>query len=216
MSRSNALGSRVSSPSQMAPAATGNERIRSSRNISSCRASIYIVTTANTTTGVTRKLLPLHQTLMSLDPQRGSCTILTTYPKSSSRYLRETISITMKGFKTLDCLISAPHFQDKITLHQWPLTIQMVKGSRQLFSSIDVDPSNVYYFCCNKGNCSKAIQWLDNLPGLLHSSFPFEGQYLICDSEYDNPSRSYRAEPVGNTEDDICGFKQILNGIMDT
>eukprot|EP00957_Ditylum_brightwellii_P185176 14101941-Ditylum_brightwellii.AAC.1 len=38
-------------------------------------------------------------------------------------YLRKTISISMKGFSSLDCHISAPGFSTKMTLHQWLLTI---------------------------------------------------------------------------------------------
>eukprot|EP00957_Ditylum_brightwellii_P018418 1385931-Ditylum_brightwellii.AAC.1 len=68
---------------------------------------------------------------------------------------------------------------------------------------IDVNPNNVYYFCCNKSNRDKTIAWLDNFPKLLRTSFSFEDQCLICDSDDSKPARSYRTETAENTADAI-------------
>eukprot|EP00957_Ditylum_brightwellii_P156723 11929153-Ditylum_brightwellii.AAC.1 len=73
----------------------------------------------------------------------------------------------------------------------------------QLFTSIDVNPNNVYYFCCNKSNRDKAIAWLDNFPELLCTAFSFEDQCLILDLDYNKPARSYRTETAENTADAI-------------
>eukprot|EP00957_Ditylum_brightwellii_P045397 3440989-Ditylum_brightwellii.AAC.1 len=122
----------------------------------------------------------------------------------------------MKGFNSLDALITAPNFHNKLTLHQWFLMICTNDESMRLFSSIDVDPNNVYYFCCNKVNWNEAILWLDNLPELLCISFSHNNLCLIQDSDDSDPSRSYHTEPTENTEDAICCFDQVLNGVMDT
>eukprot|EP00957_Ditylum_brightwellii_P000127 8874-Ditylum_brightwellii.AAC.1 len=86
----------------------------------------------------------------------------------------------------------------------------------QLFTLIDVNPNKVYYFCCNKSNRGKAIAWLDNFPKLLCTSFSFEDQCLICDSDNNEPARSYRTETAENTADAIHRFDEVLNGMMDT
>eukprot|EP00957_Ditylum_brightwellii_P173930 13241405-Ditylum_brightwellii.AAC.1 len=78
-----------------------------------------------------------------------------------------------------------------------------------------MDPNNVYYFCCNRTNRNKAILWLDNLPDLLRSLFEYDDLCLIQDSDDNKQSRSYHTEPAENTEDDICGFAQVLNGVLD-
>eukprot|EP00957_Ditylum_brightwellii_P020444 1541231-Ditylum_brightwellii.AAC.1 len=85
----------------------------------------------------------------------------------------------------------------------------------QLFTSIGVNPNNVFYFCCNRSNRGKAIAWLDNLPNLLRTEFLFEDQCLICDSNDNDPIRSYRTETAENTDDAIHGFDKVLNGMMD-
>eukprot|EP00957_Ditylum_brightwellii_P160857 12247779-Ditylum_brightwellii.AAC.1 len=86
----------------------------------------------------------------------------------------------------------------------------------QLFTSIDIDPNNVNYFCCNKSNRDKAIVWLDNFPKLLRTSFSFEDQCLIHNSDDKEPARSYRTETAENTADAIRSFDKVLNGMMDT
>eukprot|EP00957_Ditylum_brightwellii_P100684 7673271-Ditylum_brightwellii.AAC.1 len=86
----------------------------------------------------------------------------------------------------------------------------------QLFTSIDVNPNSVYYFCCNKSNRDKTIACLDKFPKLLCTSFSFEDQCLICNSDDNRPARSYRAETAENTADTICSFDKVLNGMMDT
>eukprot|EP00957_Ditylum_brightwellii_P019125 1441023-Ditylum_brightwellii.AAC.1 len=73
----------------------------------------------------------------------------------------------------------------------------------------------MYYFCCNKANWNEATLWLDNLPEFLCISFSHDNLCLIRDSNISDPSQSYRTEPAENTEDAICGFGQVLNGIMD-
>eukprot|EP00957_Ditylum_brightwellii_P112662 8587896-Ditylum_brightwellii.AAC.1 len=95
----------------------------------------------------------------------------------------------MKGFNSLDVQITAPDSNQRLTLHQWFLTIRTADASKRLFSSIDVDPNNVYYFCCNKTNRNKAILWLDNLPDLLRILFAHDDLCLIQDSDNNDPSR---------------------------
>eukprot|EP00957_Ditylum_brightwellii_P106538 8128979-Ditylum_brightwellii.AAC.1 len=132
------------------------------------------------------------------------------------RYLRETISISMKGFGSLDCHISAPGFSAKMTIHQWLLMIWTKDQSRQLFTLINVDPNNVYYFCCNKVHRDKAILWLDHLPTLLRTSFLHNNQCLIRDDDDNDPARTYWTEPAENTADAIRRFDEVLNEGMDT
>jgi len=97
-----------------------------------------------------------------------------------------------------------------MSLHQWILTIQTADESMQLFTSIDVGPNNVYYFCCNKVNRDEAITWLDRLPILMRTSFSHDDQCLICDNNDNDPARIYRMEPAENTADAIRGFDEVL------
>eukprot|EP00957_Ditylum_brightwellii_P151282 11519787-Ditylum_brightwellii.AAC.1 len=90
-----------------------------------------------------------------------------------------------------------------MTLHQWLLMIWTKDESRHLFTLIDVDPNNVYYFCCNKVHRDKTILWLDSLPTLLCTSFSHDDQCLIRDNDNNDPVRTYRTEPTENTADAI-------------
>eukprot|EP00957_Ditylum_brightwellii_P054028 4092426-Ditylum_brightwellii.AAC.1 len=121
----------------------------------------------------------------------------------------------MKGFNSLDVQITAPDSDQRLTLHQWFLTIKTADISKCLISSIDVDQNNVYYFCCNRTNRNAIILWLDNLPDLLRSLFTHDDLYLIQDSDNNNPSRSYRTKSAENTRDAICGFAHVLNNVLD-
>eukprot|EP00957_Ditylum_brightwellii_P164249 12504614-Ditylum_brightwellii.AAC.1 len=86
----------------------------------------------------------------------------------------------------------------------------------QLFMLIDVNPNKVYYFCCNKSNRGEAIAWLDNFPELLRTSFSFEDQCLICNSDDNKPARNYRTETAESPADAIRRFDKMLNRMMDT
>eukprot|EP00957_Ditylum_brightwellii_P136378 10401039-Ditylum_brightwellii.AAC.2 len=114
----------------------------------------------------------------------------------------------MKGFRSLDCRISAPGISAKVTLHQWLLTIWTKDESRQLFTSIDVDPNSIYYFCCNKAHRDKAISWLDSLPTLLRTSFLHDDQCLIRYDDENDLARTYRIKPAEHTADAIRGFEE--------
>eukprot|EP00957_Ditylum_brightwellii_P140793 10724659-Ditylum_brightwellii.AAC.1 len=102
----------------------------------------------------------------------------------------------MKGFSSLDCKISAPGFCNKMLLHQWLLIIWTADESMQLFTLVDVDPNNVYYFCCNKVDRDKAIMWLDCLLILMCTPFSHDNQCLICDNDNNDQARTYWTEPA--------------------
>eukprot|EP00957_Ditylum_brightwellii_P177934 13553011-Ditylum_brightwellii.AAC.2 len=88
----------------------------------------------------------------------------------------------------------------------------------QLFSLVDVDPNNVYYFCTSKANRKEALAWIDALPEHLRQQFSFDDQCLIRD--FDNhtqgPTRAYRDEATKNTDVAIQGFASVINEIMNT
>eukprot|EP00957_Ditylum_brightwellii_P049048 3721341-Ditylum_brightwellii.AAC.1 len=67
--------------------------------------------------------------------------------QAQNLYLCGTIGISVKGFKSIDSLVTAPGFQTKISFHCWLLTIKTSDGTMQLFSLAHVDLNNVYYFC---------------------------------------------------------------------
>eukprot|EP00957_Ditylum_brightwellii_P107521 8203573-Ditylum_brightwellii.AAC.1 len=133
-----------------------------------------------------------------------------------NHYFQDTFSISMMGFNTLYCMLSVPNSQTKLSLHCWLLTITLPSATTELFTSIDVDPNNVYSFCTNRANQDKAIIWLDNLCKLLCTTFSFEDLCLICKSDNTEPSHSYWEDPANNTDDAVGGFDKVLNGGMDT
>eukprot|EP00957_Ditylum_brightwellii_P074628 5671098-Ditylum_brightwellii.AAC.1 len=88
----------------------------------------------------------------------------------------------------------------------------------QLFSSVDVDLNDVYYFCTSKANRKEALMWIDALPELLHKHFSFEDQCLIHNSADPNqgPMHVYRDEAAENTDKAIQGFASVIDEGMDT
>eukprot|EP00957_Ditylum_brightwellii_P090814 6915031-Ditylum_brightwellii.AAC.1 len=78
-----------------------------------------------------------------------------------------------------------------MAFHQWFLIIKTADKLTQLFTSVDVDPNNVFYFCTNKINKEEAIQWLEKLLNLLHFTFTFDQQCEICEYNDEDPSRNY-------------------------
>eukprot|EP00957_Ditylum_brightwellii_P069820 5301708-Ditylum_brightwellii.AAC.1 len=62
--------------------------------------------------------------------------------RAQNLYLRDTIMISVKGFKSIDSLVTVTCFQTKFSFHCWLLTIKTSDGTMQLFSLVDVDPNN--------------------------------------------------------------------------
>eukprot|EP00957_Ditylum_brightwellii_P027123 2049965-Ditylum_brightwellii.AAC.1 len=85
----------------------------------------------------------------------------------------------------------------------------------QLFTSVDVDPNNVYYFCTHKSNKDKATLWLDKLPARLRSMFDHDTLCAIGEDD-DDPFRSYRDAAAENTDNAVNGFDELLCGVMET
>eukprot|EP00957_Ditylum_brightwellii_P155108 11807315-Ditylum_brightwellii.AAC.1 len=57
-------------------------------------------------------------------------------------YLRNTIGISVKGFSSLDIMITVLGYRNSMMLHQWLLSFKTADGAMQLFTSVDVDPNN--------------------------------------------------------------------------
>eukprot|EP00957_Ditylum_brightwellii_P100529 7663251-Ditylum_brightwellii.AAC.1 len=87
----------------------------------------------------------------------------------------------------------------------------------QLFTLVNVDPNNVFYFCTNKINKEVAIQWLNDLPNCIRTMFTLDQQCNIWECEDEDPVRSHReAAPAEHTFDAVSGFDELLKGAMDT
>eukprot|EP00957_Ditylum_brightwellii_P127025 9683789-Ditylum_brightwellii.AAC.1 len=81
----------------------------------------------------------------------------------------------------------------------------------QLFTLVNVNPNDVFYFCTNKINKEEAIQWLDELPNCIHTTFTFDQQYKIWEHDNEDPVRSYcDAAPAEHTSDAVSGFDKLL------
>eukprot|EP00957_Ditylum_brightwellii_P202230 15329197-Ditylum_brightwellii.AAC.1 len=128
------------------------------------------------------------------------------------------IGIPVKSFKSIDSLVTAPGFQTKISVHCWLLTIKTSDGSMQLFSLVDVDPNNGYYFCTSKANCQEALTLIDAMPEHLRQQFSFDDQCLIrtFDDHTQGPTCAYRDKSAKNTDNAIQGFASVINEIMNT
>eukprot|EP00957_Ditylum_brightwellii_P128048 9765568-Ditylum_brightwellii.AAC.1 len=104
-----------------------------------------------------------------------------------------------------------------MSLHQWFLTFKTADELTQLFTLVNANPNNVFYFCTNKINKEKAIQWLDELPNLIRTTFTFNQHCEICEHDDKDPVRSYHeAAPAEHTSDAVSGFDKLLKGAMDT
>eukprot|EP00957_Ditylum_brightwellii_P059431 4512046-Ditylum_brightwellii.AAC.2 len=69
----------------------------------------------------------------------------------------------------------------------------------------------------NKINKEKAIQWLDELPNLIHTMFTFKQQCNFCEQDDEDPVRSYHeAAPAEHTSDAVSGSDKLLKGAIDT
>eukprot|EP00957_Ditylum_brightwellii_P020030 1512207-Ditylum_brightwellii.AAC.1 len=85
--------------------------------------------------------------------------------------LHDTIGISVKGFSSLDIMITVLGYCNSMMLHQWLLSFKTADGAMQLFTSVDVDPNTIFYFCTHKFNKDEAILWLDELPTRLRTTF---------------------------------------------
>eukprot|EP00957_Ditylum_brightwellii_P040373 3055706-Ditylum_brightwellii.AAC.1 len=99
-------------------------------------------------------------------------------------------------------MITVPGYSDSMTLHQWLLTFKTEDGAMQLFTSVDVDPNNIYYFCTHKSNRDEATLWLDELPERLRSTFDHD---ILCEIRKDDkdPFRSYRDTAAEYTDEAV-------------
>eukprot|EP00957_Ditylum_brightwellii_P153848 11710312-Ditylum_brightwellii.AAC.1 len=87
----------------------------------------------------------------------------------------------------------------------------------QLFALVNVNPNNVFYFCTNMINKEEAIQWLDELPNIVCTTFTFNQQCKIYEHDNEDPIRSYcEAAPAKHISDTVSGFDELLKGAMDT
>eukprot|EP00957_Ditylum_brightwellii_P134174 10229881-Ditylum_brightwellii.AAC.1 len=86
----------------------------------------------------------------------------------------------------------------------------------QLFSSVEVDPNNVYYFCTTKANHKEALAWIDALQEHLRQQFLFDDRYLIhnFDNHIQGPMCAYRDKAAKNTDNTIQGVASIIDEIM--
>eukprot|EP00957_Ditylum_brightwellii_P013963 1053673-Ditylum_brightwellii.AAC.1 len=77
----------------------------------------------------------------------------------------------------------SPSSSWQISLHQWLLTTTTLTDEMKLFTSVDKDPSNIYYFCTDRADKEEAIKWLDSLPELLRTIFTFDQICKICKND---------------------------------
>eukprot|EP00957_Ditylum_brightwellii_P013718 1034316-Ditylum_brightwellii.AAC.1 len=94
----------------------------------------------------------------------------------------------------------------------------MADESTQLFSSIDIDPNNIYYFCTARANRDEALRLIDDLPQVLWNFFPFDDLCLICnpDNPEQGPIQDYHDNGAENTDNVILGFAVVIKDTMDT
>eukprot|EP00957_Ditylum_brightwellii_P030679 2324905-Ditylum_brightwellii.AAC.1 len=88
-------------------------------------------------------------------------------------------------------MLNVPNIPGRISFHQWFLTTKTTTESTKLFTLVDVDPNNIYYFCTDQANKEEAIAWLDNLPELLRTTFTFDQICEICKNDDEDPLCSY-------------------------
>eukprot|EP00957_Ditylum_brightwellii_P090992 6928449-Ditylum_brightwellii.AAC.1 len=105
-------------------------------------------------------------------------------------YPSNETAILVTGLQNIETLVFMPGTTTKISFHRWMLTVKTADKSKHLFSAIEKDPNEVYYFVTSKVLQEEAELWIDNLPETLATWF----------SEYDmnnvttdyHPTRSYR------------------------
>eukprot|EP00957_Ditylum_brightwellii_P087647 6673591-Ditylum_brightwellii.AAC.1 len=88
----------------------------------------------------------------------------------------------------------------------------MADATRFLFSAIEKDPNEVYYFVTKKYTREEAENWIDDLPELIACCFPPSVvDEVTLDSQ---PTRSYRALPMENTDNAVLLYNTSLSGDM--
>eukprot|EP00957_Ditylum_brightwellii_P168786 12847416-Ditylum_brightwellii.AAC.1 len=84
----------------------------------------------------------------------------------------------------------------------------MADGSTHLFSAVEKDPNNVYYFVTKKILCEEAEMWIDDLPETLVTRFLAD--YMDSLTTDTHPMHSYRFLPTENTNDAVSAYNSIL------
>eukprot|EP00957_Ditylum_brightwellii_P109765 8372259-Ditylum_brightwellii.AAC.1 len=101
-----------------------------------------------------------------------------------------------------------------LSFHQWLLLVKTSDKSTRLFSAVEKDPNNVYYFVTKKALCEEAEAWIDGLPDTLVTRFLVNDMDNVTTDI--NPTRSYRVIPSENTDAAVSVYNSILAGNMFT
>eukprot|EP00957_Ditylum_brightwellii_P040729 3082800-Ditylum_brightwellii.AAC.1 len=73
-------------------------------------------------------------------------------------FLHNTVLISLTGFKDIHLVVTVPGCHGQMSFHCWLLTVKTADKSRHLFSSISIDPNEVYYFCTDAVTQYEATQ----------------------------------------------------------
>eukprot|EP00957_Ditylum_brightwellii_P099359 7568687-Ditylum_brightwellii.AAC.1 len=91
--------------------------------------------------------------------------------RKQNAYLCNEIAISVTGLRNIETLVVIPGTTTEMSFHRWILTAKTADKSKHLFSAVDKDPNEVYYFVTRNILREEAESWFDNLPETLATRF---------------------------------------------
>eukprot|EP00957_Ditylum_brightwellii_P145103 11051836-Ditylum_brightwellii.AAC.1 len=87
-------------------------------------------------------------------------------------YLCNETAISVTGLCQIHSVITVPGTATELSFHRWLLSVKTADKLMQLFSTIEKDLNDVYYFVTKKFLRGEAEHWINKLPEFLLRHFP--------------------------------------------
>eukprot|EP00957_Ditylum_brightwellii_P154903 11789837-Ditylum_brightwellii.AAC.1 len=127
-------------------------------------------------------------------------------------YLCNNTTISAMGLRNILELVTISGTTTSLSFHRWLLSVKTSDKSTYIFSAVEKDPNNMYYFVNKKALCEKAEAWINNLPETLVTRFLVDDMDSVTTDN--NPTHSYQVIPSDNMDDAVSAYNSILVGDM--
>eukprot|EP00957_Ditylum_brightwellii_P085302 6488001-Ditylum_brightwellii.AAC.1 len=128
--------------------------------------------------------------------------------QKQNTYLRDKTAISVAGLRNISELVTIPGTTTLLSFHRWLLSVKTSDKSTRLFSAVEKDTNNVYYFVTKRALREEAEACINDLPETLVTRF------LVDDMDSAttdiNPTCSYQVIPSDNTDDVVSVYNSIL------
>eukprot|EP00957_Ditylum_brightwellii_P006430 488260-Ditylum_brightwellii.AAC.1 len=87
--------------------------------------------------------------------------------QKQNAYLRDKTAILVACLHNISELVTIPGTATFLSFHRWLLSVKTSDESTRLFSAVEKDPNNIYYFVTKRALQEEAEAWIDDLPETL-------------------------------------------------